>query len=202
MKRNYIYLIVFGLVLLVVYSYFRPNVLNPVDTTEKIARSLTGRDGFSFDEDTPGYDVYLDLIQGCPTKDCIPSIDEPEFESTESATEWMFDDNLIFVLNYKGEVRGYPQKILDRHEIVNDVVAGDPVLITFCPLCGSALAFERVLDGETTEFGVSGKLHNTDLVMYDRETESLWQQITGEAIVGERIGDRLTQLPFFGLSWG
>jgi len=171
------------------------NVVNQVTSV------FTGADGFSFDENTKGYDTYKVLLQGCPRKDCIPSIDNPEYESIASANEWLGDQDVIFALDYKGVQRGYAQKILNRHEIVNDVVASDPLAITFCPLCGSALAFDRTVNSEVTEFGVSGKLHNNDLIMYDRNTDSLWQQITGEAIVGELFGVRLKQVPLSGMRW-
>jgi len=100
--------------------------------------------------------------------------------------------------------RAYPQRILNWHEIVNDTIVSDPVAITFCPLCGSALAFERKVDGVITELGVSGKLHNSDLVMYDRYEGNLWQQITGEGIVGEaaRRNEKLKQVPIITTTWG
>ncbi len=175
---------------------------NPVaEVAKKVAKVASGTDGFSYDKNTLGYDIYLDLIQGCPTIDCIPSIDDPSFESVGSASDWMDTQDIIFVLEYGGETKGYPQKIMDRHEIVNDRVGGDAIAVTFCPLCGSALAFVRTIDGVETEFGVSGKLDETNLIMYDRVTQSLWQQITGEAIVGEQIGKRLKQIPLSGMRW-
>ena len=100
-----------------------------------------------------------------------------------------------------GEARAYPLQILTWHEIVNDVVADRPVLITFCPLCNTAIAFDRTVGGETLEFGVSGFLRKSDLVMFDRKTESWWQQVTGEAIVGELTGTRLEFLPSSIVSW-
>lgn len=124
-----------------------------------------------------------DLLQGCPGQDCIPSIDNPKFEVSQKAT-WLRDSDVVFTINYKGVQRAYLQRILNWHEIINDEIAGDPVAITFCPLCGSAVAFERKVNGLTAEFGVSGKLHDSDLVMYDRNEGNLWQQITGEALVG------------------
>jgi len=92
---------------------------------------------------------------------------------------------------------------MNWHEIVNDEINGTPVAVTFCPLCGSALAFERIVDGVITEFGVSGKLHNSDLVMYDRYEGNLWQQITGEAIVGPaaRRDEKLKQVPIITTTW-
>lgn len=145
-----------------------------------------------------------DLLQGCfKGKDCIPSIDQPKFESIEDAT-WLKDEDVVFALNYKGQTRAYPQRILNWHEIVNDVVAGDPIAVTFCPLCGSAVAFEPKVDNQITELGVSGKLHNSDLVMYDRLEGNLWQQITGEAIVGPaaRRGENLVEIPLATTTWG
>lgn len=144
-----------------------------------------------------------DLLQGCFAKDCIPSIDEPIFETAQEADTWLVDEDRIFALDFNGVVRAYPQRIMNWHEIVNDDANGTPIAITFCPLCGSALAFERKVDGIITEFGVSGKLHNSDLVMYDRYEGNLWQQITGEAIVGPaaRRNEELTKVPIITVPW-
>lgn len=189
-------------VVAVIFLYTKSTGIGSVgEATRKATKVLTGGGGFSFDENTPGYENYLQLIQGCPSKDCIPSIDEPVFESISEADKWLEDGDIVFSLDYKGEARAYPQRILNWHEIVNDVVAGDPLAITFCPLCGSALTFDSKVDGQVLEFGVSGKLHNNDLVMYDRQTESLWQQITGEAIVGELFGKKLKQIPTDTMLW-
>jgi cytochrome c biogenesis protein CcdA len=144
-----------------------------------------------------------DLLQGCFSKDCIPSIDSPMFETASQADTWLDPDDRVFVIDFNGVVRAYPQRIMNWHEIVNDEANGTPIAITFCPLCGSALAFERKVDGVITEFGVSGKLHNSDLVMYDRYEGNLWQQITGEAIVGPaaRRDEKLTQVPIITVPW-
>lgn len=144
------------------------------------------------------------MEQGCPGQDCIPSIDNPKFESKSKGDKWLKDQDLIFGINYKGITRVYPQRILNWHEVVNDTVVGDPILITFCPLCGSGLAFEREVNGKTSEFGVSGKLINNNLVMYDRNEQNLWQQVTGEAIVGPaaKRGEKLKKIRFSAVSWG
>jgi len=144
-----------------------------------------------------------DLLQGCFGKDCIPSIDEPIFETAVQADKWLQPDDRVFAINYDGILKAYPQRIMNWHEIVNDEINGTPVAVTFCPLCGSALAFERIVDGVITEFGVSGKLHNSDLVMYDRYEGNLWQQITGEAIVGPaaRRDEKLKQVPIITTTW-
>lgn len=170
------------------------------EATQKIVQTIKSG-SFDFSEDTPGRENLAKLMQGCPGKDCIPSIDSPKFESVEASDKWLNPDDIVFVIAYKGEARAYPQRILNWHEIVNDVIGGDPLVITFCPLCGSALAFDRRVDGQVLEFGVSGKLQNNDLVMYDRQTESLWQQITGEAIVGEYLGKKLGQVSMDGMRW-
>ncbi|MBD3270570.1 DUF3179 domain-containing protein [Candidatus Peregrinibacteria bacterium] len=131
------------------------------------------------------------LTRGCLTgKDCIPSIDDPEF-LTISEVDYLEPDDLVLSLNYQDQARAYPIKIMNYHEIVNDFVNEKPVLITFCPLCFSGVAYEREIDGEPVEFGVSGKLLNSNLVMYDRKTESYWEQISGEAIVGPLTGEKL-----------
>lgn len=145
-----------------------------------------------------------DLLQGCfGGKDCIPSVDDPKFESVNQAS-WLKDEDVVFAIDYKGTQRAYPQRILNWHEIVNDNIAGDPIATTFCPLCGSALAFERKVDGVITELGVSGKLHNSDLVIYDRYEGNLWQQITGEGIVGPaaKRNEILKQIPIVTTNWG
>jgi len=126
-----------------------------------------------------------DLDRGCPRRDCIPSIDNPKFESASSANKWLQDDDIVFGAEHNGVARAYSQRILNWHEIVNDTIGGKPVVITFCPLCGSSVAFDRMVGGKEVEFGVSGYLYNSNLVMYDRDTDSLWQQVGGEAIVGE-----------------
>lgn len=159
------------------------------------------RGGFEFSDSAPGIEIFKELQRGCFGKDCIPSIDEPVFESVEKADEWLQDEDIVFVLRGENSTKGYPQAIMNLHEIVNDEFEGNPVAATFCPLCGSALAFERNIDGRVLEFGVSGFLHNSDLIMYDRQTESLWQQITGEALVGEFTGQKLEKLSFSGLQW-
>lgn len=132
---------------------------------------------------------------GGPPKDGIPAIDEPVSESLANARGWLADRSPVVSLSIGGEARAYPLAILMWHEIANDVLGGVPVVVTFCPLCNTALVFEREIDGVTYDFGTTGNLRFRDLVMYDRQTESWWQQATGEAIVGELTGTRLTFLP-------
>ncbi len=134
---------------------------------------------------------YDELLSGGPPRDGIPSIDNPTFVDPATASEWLADNEPVIALEIEGEARAYPLQILTWHEIVNDTVAGVPVAVTFCPLCNSALVFDRRHNDQVLEFGTSGLLRNSDLVMYDRSTESLWQQFTGEGIAGDLAGERL-----------
>ena len=126
-------------------------------------------------------------------KDRIPSIDAPKFEPVAEVD--LPDREPVIGVAIGDDIRAYPLRILTWHEIVNDVVGGVPIAVTFCPLCNAAVVFDRRVDGRTLEFGTTGKLRNSDLVMYDRETESWWQQFLGEAIVGAMTGKRLKFLP-------
>ena len=141
-------------------------------------------------------DVPLEEIRhGGPPPDGIPPIDDPVFETVDEAGEWLEANEPIMIAEVDGQVRGYPLGILTFHEIVNDTIAGEPVVVTYCPLCNSGFVFEREVDGQEVTFGTSGRLWHSNLVMYDRATRSLWAQFTGEAIVGERTGARLERLP-------
>ncbi len=136
-----------------------------------------------------------EFASGGPPKDGIPPVDEPRYESIDAARGWLDDRSPVIALVVDGSARAYPLAILIWHEIVNDSVGGKPVVVTFCPLCNTALVFERTLDGTAYDFGTTGNLRFSDLVMYDRQTESWWQQATGEAVVGQLTGKRLTFLP-------
>jgi hypothetical protein len=136
-----------------------------------------------------------ELISGGPPKDGIPAIYSPQFVSLKEAEQWLKPREPVISLVVGSEARAYPLQILMWHELVNDSIAEIPVAVTFCPLCYSAIVFDRTVGGRKYTFGVSGLLRNSDLIMYDRETESLWQQVTGEAIVGDLNGVTLKQLP-------
>ncbi len=142
--------------------------------------------------------VPLDkIVSGGPPQDGIPSIDNPKFQSVQEADEILEDSELVLGLNINGDIRAYPLQILVWHEIVNDVVGGEPVAITYCPLCFTNQVFNRTLnDGSIVEFGTSGKLYNSNLVMYDRKSNSLWSQALGEGIVGDYSGVKLERIPF------
>ncbi len=141
-----------------------------------------------------------EIKSGGPPKDGIPAIDSPVFEALSAgrARGWVRSlDPMepVIALEIEGDARAYPIRIMMWHEIVNDEVGGVPVAVTYCPLCNAALVFDRRTEAASLDFGTTGKLRHSDLVMYDRQSESWWQQFTGEAIVGEMVGTRLALVP-------
>jgi hypothetical protein len=141
------------------------------------------------------------VVSGGPPPDGIPPVDEPRFLPA-SDVPWLTDDEPVVSLSIGDEHRAYPVQVMVWHEIVNDTVDGMPVSITYCPLCNSALAFDRRRDDRLMTFGTSGKLYLSDLVMYDRQTESLWSQIEGRAIAGVQTGAQLARVPVQTVTWG
>ena len=137
---------------------------------------------------------FDEILSGGPPKDGIPAIDDPQFVTVSAADDLQPREPVIGV-KIAGEAKAYPLRILIWHEIVNDTIGGVPVVVTYCPLCNAAIVFERKVGDRSLTFGTTGKLRNSDLVMYDRATESWWQQFTGEAIVGEFTGTRLKPVP-------
>ena len=144
---------------------------------------------------------YDEILSGGPPKEGIPAINDPHFEPVSKITN-LGEQEPVITLRIGEEVRAYPLRVLTWHEIANDTLAGVPVAVTYCPLCNAALVFDRRLDGQVLDFGTTGKLRHSDLVMYDRQTESWWQQFTGEAIVGELTGKKLKMLPSRLEAWG
>jgi len=135
--------------------------------------------------------VPLDeILSGGPSKDGIPSIDDPQFIAVEDV-DFLDDDSPGVLLSINGDTRFYPFAILNWHEIVNDTVGGRPVAVTYCPLCVTAVTYSRDISEGVVEFGVSGFLYQSNLLMYDRATDSLWSQITADAVVGPLTGERL-----------
>ncbi len=158
-------------------------------TANPAAAQFDGRWRTDFSKHTVPLD---EIVSGGPPKDGIPAIDRPDFVTVQQADGWLDDREPVAVVSIGAEVKAYPLQILIWHEIVNDVVDGVPVAVTFCPLCNTTLSFDRRLDGHLLDFGTTGRLRHSDLVMYDRQTESWWQQATGEGIVGEYAGRQLT----------
>jgi len=146
--------------------------------------------------------IPFDKIKGGgPPKDGIPSIDNPIFTDVRGS-QFMSDSDTVIGLKIDDEAKAYPLFILVWHEIVNDSVGGVPVSVTYCPLCYTNQVFERMVDGQEVTFGTSGKLYNSNLLMYDRLTESYWSQALGTAVKGELTGYRLDLVPFDVITWG
>ncbi|MHC4265023.1 MAG: DUF3179 domain-containing protein [Planctomycetota bacterium] len=135
-----------------------------------------------------------EIMSGGPGKDGIPALLNPKFVNLKKATGWLNPREPVVSLVIDNHARAYPLQILMWHEMVNDEVGGVPVLVTFCPLCYTAIAFDRTIDEQVEVFGVSGLLRQSNLLMYDKGTESLWQQVTGQAVVGDLIGKQLKPL--------
>jgi hypothetical protein len=135
-----------------------------------------------------------EIFSGGVPKDGIPPIDDPAFAPIDAVAKLYVGTEPVITVAIGGKARAYPLGILMTHEIVNDTLAGRPIAVTYCPLCNAAIVVDRVVDGREYTFGVSGKLRNSDLVMWDRQTESWWQQFTGIGIVGEMTGTELTMV--------
>lgn len=146
---------------------------------------------------------FKEIRSGGPGKDGIPSVQDPQYYAVKMETG-LSDKEPVMTVELEGQTpRAYPIRYLMWHEIVNDVIGDTPIAVTFCPLCNSGITFDRRLkDGRTLSMGVTGKLRNSDMIMYDRETETWWQQFMGEGIVGELTGVKLKKLNSWTESWG
>ena len=145
---------------------------------------------------------FADIFSGGVGRDTgIAPIDNPSFETLAEGDEWLDPLEPVIALEIGSRARAYPLQILIWHEIANDDLSGVPVAVTFCPLCNSAIVFDRRFEGEVLDFGVSGNLRNSDLIMWDRQTESWWQQLTGEGIIGKHAGKQLSFIPAQIVSW-
>ena len=147
------------------------------------------RNGFSLQ---PAAIPIDEILKGGPPRDGIPALDHPPFLPPAEAP-WR-DADLVLGVAWRGEARAYPIAILEWHELVNDTLGGRPILVSYCPLCGTGMVFDRRVEGALRSFGVSGLLYRSDLLMYDRESESLWSQIAAEAVTGPSLGRRLALL--------
>lgn len=158
-------------------------------------RGLISNPGGGSVTDTGKHSIPLEeIVDGGPPRDGIPSIDDPQFLAIDQAA--LSDDEPGIAIELGGVARFYPYEILVWHEIVNDTLPdGQRILVTYCPLCRSGIVFNPLVDGQLVEFGTSGKLWNSNLLLYDRKTESLWSQVLGEAVVGSQTGTKLALLP-------
>jgi hypothetical protein len=177
-----------------------PRAGEPVTITRSPEISSFSTSGWSTDF-TRHTVPYEEIQRGGPPKDGIPAIDEPLFVSQREADSFLDPAEPVAVVEVGGVAQAYPLQIMLWHEIVNDEIGGEPIVVTYCPLCNTAIAFKRTLAAAVLDFGTTGNLRFSDLVMYDRQTESWWQQITGEAIIGEHAGKQLEFLPTSILSY-
>ncbi|MBQ0784815.1 MAG: DUF3179 domain-containing protein [Amphritea sp.] len=141
------------------------------------------------------------IVPGGPGKNGIPAIDQPVFDRADDVS-WLKPEQRVIGVNHNGIAKAYPLAILNWHEIVNDRFAADPVVVTYCPLCGSGVVYQALQDGQELTFGVSGLLYNSDVLLYDRQTDSLWSQLHHSAITGPMKGKVLAQLPSVHTRWG
>jgi len=144
---------------------------------------------------------YSEILSGGPPKDGIPALKDPQFVSIANADKWLKPAEPVILVEVGEDTRAYPIQILIWHEIANDTIGGEPFVVTFCPLCNTAIAFKRTVDGQILDFGTTGRLRYSNLIMYDRQTETWWQQATGEAIAGEMTGMQLEFYPAVIISW-
>ena len=195
MFKNIAYIVIAVLVGVILFNWYSIS-----SSTKELNKNVVSDKGVNtgvfrfFSTDLSKRSIELeDVLSGGPGKDGIPALNKPKFVFVSNSkilpeTEGLFVEN-------KNERRFYPFSILVWHEIVLDKVGGVPLAITFCPLCGSAIVFERMVDNVVLDFGVSGFLFESNLLMYDKETESLWSQAKGEAVVGDKTGTKLTIFP-------
>jgi len=144
---------------------------------------------------------YSEILSGGPPKDGIPALMDPAFVSVSEADGWLNPVEPVILVQNGDATKAYPIQILMWHEIVNDSVGSEPLVVTFCPLCNTAIAFRRTFDGRVLDFGTTGRLRYSNLIMYDRQSENWWQQATGDAIAGEETGARLEFYPANIVSW-
>jgi hypothetical protein len=141
-----------------------------------------------------------EIIPGGPPRDGIPAIFEARFESALDSN-WLNDEDLVAGIDHDGIQKAYPIRILVWHEAVNDEIKGVPILVSYCPLCGSILVFSRRFGERTLTFGISGLLYQSDVLFYDHQTESLWSQLEMKAVTGRMMGERLKTLPYSLVTW-
>ncbi len=168
-------------------------------TTAFAQPEIWKREGWKTDFSKTSID-YSEVMSGGPPKDGIPALDRPIFISVAD-DKALSERDPVITLEINGEAKAYPLRVLIWHEIANDVVGGKAVVVTYCPLCNSAIVFDAMVDGKKLDFGTTGKLRNSNLVMYDRTTESWWMQFTGTAVAGEYTGTELKFLPARLESW-
>ncbi|MBT3995037.1 MAG: DUF3179 domain-containing protein [Chloroflexi bacterium] len=184
-------------------SEAREVIVLPFEDEAERAVALELKERWGWDTNLNERTIQLTELFVILSKDLIIPVDHPTFASVENAPDYMLPREPVVAVVIDGDARAYPLAMLMWHEIVNDTVGGVPVTVTFCPLCNTSITFERVVNGQELTFGTSGMLRRSDLVMWDRQSQSLWQQITGNAIVGDFAADKtvLKQLPSAIIAW-
>jgi uncharacterized protein DUF3179 len=178
--------------LILVLAFISVSQAAPSDTTK-------GPRAFGFDLGNASVPVR-EIKPGTTGRDRIPAITEPDFVSVEEV-DYLRPADLVVGVVRGAEARAYPLRILVWHEIVNDMIGTQAIAVTYCPLCGTCMVFDRLVDGKPLTLGVSGLLYNSDVLMYDRQSESLWSQIKMEAVAGPRVGTKLRWLPSKQMTW-
>jgi len=178
-----------GALALMASTAMAQNLLAPQDYPNSWDREFPIAD---FSRSTISFD---EVLSGGPPRDGIPSIDDPQFVSLAEASARYTAKEPVIGVEINGEAKAYPLQILTWHEIANDTIGGVPVAVTYCPLCNAAIVFDTRVDGVTHDFGVSGRLRKSDMIMYDRQTESWWQQFNGDALTGVHAGKKLKKVP-------
>lgn len=173
------------------YLFLLSIMLAPVDSY------AVSKNGFELDD---ALVPSKQIRRGGPGRDGIPSLDYPEFVFARNA-DFLSPEDRVLGVEINGVSRAYPISILNYHEIVNDIVGGMAIVVTYCPLCGSGMAFDAEIDNRIIEFGVSGLLYNSDVLLYDRQTGSLWSQIMKTAVTGAKKGTRLKAIPLAHTTW-
>ena len=188
----------------------RPSLPTPIPVSPESSLAATllpdepppARAESEFETDFSRHSVpYSEILSGGPPKDGIPALLDPQFVSVSEADAWLRPIEPVILVQAGDDARAYPIQILMWHEIANDEVGGEPLVVTFCPLCNTAIAFRRTVNGRILDFGTTGRLRYSNLIMYDRQTETWWQQATGEAIAGELTGTQLEFYPATIVSW-
>lgn len=185
-----------------ILALYMPPALQSLEE-ERLAKQTVSSSNYDQIQVTNGVKHLIsldDIKSGGPPKDGIPSIDNPQFIKAQDA-QFVSDDEFVIGLDINGESKAYPLFILVWHEIVNDRFGNTSVAVTYCPLCFTTQVFDRTINDKETEFGTSGKLYNSNLVMYDRNTDSMWSQALGKAIVGDLTGYELQKIPFDLAKW-
>ncbi len=204
MKKYIFYIIVFTIVVLLGFIvFFREESTPPAAISSESLTTLEKERPIPSAKEKEYFNLLLEnTISGGVPKDGIPPIEKPEYTSVEAANKWLLPNDVVFGVDYQGFVAAYPQRILVSHEIVNEKINDEHVSITYCPLTGTTLGFKgEIAAGVSTTFGVSGNLVNSNLIMYDRKTDSYWPQILGKAINGSATGTKLDEFPTYWTTW-